>query len=203
MSTTDAPVEHRIWALDRKLDKEHVAFPAFVHRFKYFDKAEAHRAFGNLLDYGRISELRLRKIRSDYEHFKINNDDLYWSERLTDRSSEIVVQSASVYVQEAGLKRVEGNLQRYLDKHGLEGRERGRAPLIDILENNKDGVAQRSTRKQERSKSAKRNKSDRLREQVVAGNAVQLANADGSTEELGFQDAEPNDSDGTQYVRTM
>ncbi|CAO3566727.1 unnamed protein product [Mortierella alpina] len=141
MPTTDAPSEHRIWALDRKLDKEHVAFPAFVCRFKYFDRLEAHRAYRDLLDHGRISAQRLKKLRPDYEHFKRNSDDLYRCERFTEKSSKMVIRNASVHVQEAGLKQVEANMRQHLDKHGPKERGRGHATMTNVTEGISDSTA--------------------------------------------------------------
>ncbi|KAG9062571.1 hypothetical protein KI688_005486 [Linnemannia hyalina] len=43
-SSSDTPEEHWKWAQDRKPEKEHVTFSAFVSRFKFYDRTNAHRA---------------------------------------------------------------------------------------------------------------------------------------------------------------
>ncbi|KAF9147264.1 hypothetical protein BGX21_006672, partial [Mortierella sp. AD011] len=114
------PKEHLAWARQSKDGKEHVTFPKFVTHFKFYNRTDAHSAFCCLLDSSKIKQQRLKKIQLKYESFKRNEDDLYWSGRLRDKSTTIVVNNASIQVQEAGLKQVDSNIQRHFNRHGQQ-----------------------------------------------------------------------------------
>ncbi|KAG0012567.1 hypothetical protein BGZ82_002513 [Podila clonocystis] len=73
--------EHLAWARDQKK----VTFPLFVIHFGFYDRAGAHRAFGNLLSCGHLKKKVIVAIRSGYEHFMNNNEDLFWHRRDLDK----------------------------------------------------------------------------------------------------------------------
>ncbi|KAF9555984.1 hypothetical protein EC968_008551 [Mortierella alpina] len=124
------PDEHLNWATKYN-GVEHVTFPKFVTQFKYYNSTDAHHAYCCLLDSGKIKQQRLKKIRKEYEQFKRNMDDLFWSKRLKDKNSAIVVNSASIIVQEAGLKQVDSNIRQHFNRHGpkLDDKNKRAAPV--------------------------------------------------------------------------
>ncbi|KAF9180070.1 hypothetical protein BGZ51_006457 [Haplosporangium sp. Z 767] len=133
------PDEHLNWAVKWNTGKEHVTFPKFVIQFKFYDRTDAHRAYCSLLDSGKVKQQRLKNIRMEYEQFKKNKDDLFWSRRLNDKSTTIVVNNASVIVQEAGLKQVNSIIQRHFDRHEpnntkADGQNRRRVTTTEISE---------------------------------------------------------------------
>ncbi|KAG0250331.1 hypothetical protein BG011_008422 [Mortierella polycephala] len=190
-SSSGTPQEHQKWALDRKANKEHVSFPAFVIRFGFYDRTDAHRAYGNLLDCGKINEQRLKRVRSDYEHFKSNKDDLFWSRRLENKSTEIVVRNASVQVQEAGLEQVKSNFQRHLNMHEpkkpeADGRHRGGATATEFSEGDME-----NTTREKGTTFVEHDILDGAVGPEATEDADGLADTEGFTEEEGFQDAGP------------
>ncbi|KAF9343909.1 hypothetical protein BGX34_006227, partial [Mortierella sp. NVP85] len=126
VDTTKQPImvlpEHLKWALIWN-GKEHVTFPAFVNQFRFYNKMDAHHAFCRLLDSGKIRQQRLKAIRVEYERFKNNSEDLFWSRRLKDKSTTIVLNSASIIVQEGSLTTVDSNVRRHLSPDYLKSED--------------------------------------------------------------------------------
>ncbi|KAG0002703.1 hypothetical protein BGZ65_002409 [Modicella reniformis] len=133
------PVEHLDWALNWNTGKEHVTFTKFVTQFKFYNRTDAHLAYCCLLNSGKVGQQRLKNIQMEYEQFKKNKDDLFWSKRLKDKSTAIVLNNASVIVQEASLKQVNSNIQQHLGRHGLnnpktDGQNRRTVTTTEISE---------------------------------------------------------------------
>ncbi|KAI1302547.1 hypothetical protein EDD11_005593 [Mortierella claussenii] len=189
--SSGTPEEHRNWTLNRKAGKEHVTFPAFVTRFKFYNRTDAHHAYNNLLNCGRMNKQRKRRIRLKYEHFEKNLDDLFWSRRLKDKSTEIVVHDVSVKVQEAGLKQVDLNIQRYLNTFGskkpkTDGRYRDGATATEVSEDDMESMIS-----QNGATFVERDELGGVEEPEVTKETDGLVDGVSLADKEGFQDAEP------------
>ncbi|KAF9079839.1 hypothetical protein BGX27_005914, partial [Mortierella sp. AM989] len=88
---------HLHWVQDKVKDVEHVSFESFVKHFKLTDRQSAKDLYTELID-------------------SAHQEDIFWSERRLEISSEIIANDAGVAVQEAGRVRCQEWFTKLLSK---------------------------------------------------------------------------------------
>ncbi|KAF9421927.1 hypothetical protein BGZ76_003915 [Entomortierella beljakovae] len=90
------------WVQDKPSGEEHVTFESFVRHFNLTNKQLATEAYANLIQAQEIRLNRRERLKESFDEFLAHKQDLYWSERRLEVSSEIVANDAGVNIQEVG-----------------------------------------------------------------------------------------------------
>lgn len=93
---------HLRWVLDKVKGEEHVTFENFVRNFNCTERRLATRTYAKLIDSDEIRSRRREKLRESFNDFLNHRQEIFWSERRLEVSSEIVANDAGVSVKETG-----------------------------------------------------------------------------------------------------
>jgi hypothetical protein len=96
---------HLDWAQDKVSGVEHVTLENFVKEFSLSDRQSATDSYTALIWSDEIRRQRREKLQEAFKEFRKHQEDIFWSRRKLQLSSEITSNDAAVDLQEAALKK--------------------------------------------------------------------------------------------------
>ncbi|KAG0221760.1 hypothetical protein BGW42_007325, partial [Actinomortierella wolfii] len=117
---------HLRWVQDKVPGVEHVTFENFVQEFNLSDRQQATDTYTALIGSDEIRTHRRKRLQETFNDFKAHYEDVFWSRRKLQISSEITSNDAAVDLQEAAVKKA---------RHGYsELSSRSRSASVEALE---------------------------------------------------------------------